>query len=277
MPDSMYAEPSTGLFGEPVPVPAPAAEIIRRAEFAGPGDIYRPVLSRIWDENKPLVVFVGLNPSTADAFVDDPTIAKEIRMARAWGFGGLIMLNVFAYRSTDPAALLTVPDPVGPGNLEAIRKHASGRPVICAWGRVNKRLAEHAQRVRDLLVDLSRGGTGTALNALGYTKDGQPRHPLYVPDAAKLVPFPPPRAPEPSTAQSGDPGNATRGAAVDRARADLGFVIDARLALDVEQMEIDLLSRTSGIPADQMRQRLAAATLAELTDWAAAINETLPE
>lgn len=102
---------------------------------------YRYVLTRIWDETKPTVVFIGLNPSTADEEVDDKTIRKCIGYAKRWGYGKLIMVNLFAFRSTDPSMLKRVEDPVGPDNDSYIQKCVSeSNLVIACWGNHGKLL-----------------------------------------------------------------------------------------------------------------------------------------
>ena len=100
--------------------------MLRSAAFS-PCRRYRYCLSRVWNPKLPSVMFVGLNPSTADEQEDDPTVRRCIGFARNWNFGGLILVNLFAYRSTDPADLLRVDDPVGPGNDKHILASAAGQ------------------------------------------------------------------------------------------------------------------------------------------------------
>ena len=116
-------------------------------------------------------MFVGLNPSTADAAVDDPTIRRCVRFAKDWGFGGILMLNVFAYRSTDPNRLRVVEDPVGPMNDQAFAFFRM-KPglIVAAWG--SKCPPEREREVLDLIW--------RPVYALGKTKIGRPRHPLYL-------------------------------------------------------------------------------------------------
>src|SRR5580693_6443581 len=104
------------------------------AIFSGCGR-YRYTLNRIWDPTLRTVLFVGLNPSTATARIDDPTIRRCVRFARDWGFGSLAMANLFAYRSTCPSALPSVRDPIGPRNnwwLSFLRNRVD--LVVAAWG-----------------------------------------------------------------------------------------------------------------------------------------------
>jgi hypothetical protein len=135
---------------------------------------YRYILTRIWDENKPPAVFIMLNPSTADAEEDDPTIRRCINFAKGWGMGGIKVVNVFAYRATDPKELLKAADPVGIENYNHIEETINNAGiVIIACGVVNKRLGQPYKKALDILY-------GTDIYCLGVTKEGYPRHPLYL-------------------------------------------------------------------------------------------------
>jgi hypothetical protein len=152
---------------------------------------YRYALTRHWGA-EPSLRFVMLNPSTADAALDDPTIRRCIGFARREGFGGLVVLNLYAYRATDPKALLTCADPVGPGNDDMLRAHMRSsvgvaRPVVAAWG-TNARV-DRVKQVLDLCPEVD-------WRCLGTTKDGHPRHPLYVRGDQPLVPLPTTQKPE---------------------------------------------------------------------------------
>ncbi|MBS9476185.1 DUF1643 domain-containing protein [Ancylobacter radicis] len=124
-------------------------------------------------------IFIMLNPSTADGNDDDPTIRRCVGFARAWGYDRLEVINLFAHRATDPQALLALThndDPVGPRNREAFDAVLfGGHPVgtiICAWGAHGAHLGQD---------ETALGWLGArARHALGLTKDGHPRHPLYV-------------------------------------------------------------------------------------------------
>ena len=116
-------------------------------------------------------MFVGLNPSTADESADDPTIRRCVRFARDWGFDGLFMVNLFAYRATQPADMLSVDDAVGPENDEwLVRIGAEAGLVVAAWGN------HGAHQSRDKAVRRMFPN----INHLGLTAIGQPRHPLYL-------------------------------------------------------------------------------------------------
>lgn len=146
---------------------------------------YRYRLTRQWAAG-PLLPFVMLNPSTADALADDPTIRRCIGFARREGAAGILVANLYALRATDPAVMLHDPDPVGPENDEHLRELQAmaawdGSPIIAAWG-VNA----EPERVEAARAILSRGD----LRCLGVTKAGAPRHPLYVRGDAPLVPWP---------------------------------------------------------------------------------------
>lgn len=139
---------------------------------------YRYALWREWDPSGPTVLFVGLNPSTADHRHDDPTIRRCIGFARAWGFGRLAVGNLFAYRTPHPALLKQAAAPVGRANDRWLRRLAAEADlVVAAWG------VHGAHRERSAAVL----GYLPAPKCLGTTKDGAPRHPLYLPKAAALT------------------------------------------------------------------------------------------
>ncbi len=146
------------------------------AEFGGKDKEYRYALRRVWNESLDSVLFVMMNPSTADPFVDDPTVAKCQRYARAWGYGTLWVGNTFAYRATNQKHLLQVPDPVGPLNDEWLLKMAAQAGIIVlAYGKPHDKLR---QRGRDVASLLRR--EGHKLHMLKLCKDGTPSHPLYL-------------------------------------------------------------------------------------------------
>lgn len=145
---------------------------------------YRYLLTRIWDTSTQPMVWVMLNPSTADAMEDDATIRRCVGFARRERCGGIAVVNLFALRSTDPRALRDHTDPVGPHNDPFIRQAAGrGGLVVAAWGAGG---ALH-DRGRQVTGALSRAGI--SLTAFGVTSTGQPRHPLYLPGTAALAPY----------------------------------------------------------------------------------------
>jgi hypothetical protein len=148
-------------------------------EFSGaifsPCGQYRYRLWRTWNAHRPTITFVMLNPSTADDARNDPTVERCQRRAQAMGYGGLRVANVFALRSTDPAALYAAEDPVGPDNDAAILALAGEAAlVVCAWG-THGQLRGRGQAVLRLLRS-----AGARAHHLGLNADGTPKHPLYV-------------------------------------------------------------------------------------------------
>lgn len=132
---------------------------------------YRYSLWRQWAPG-PQVMFVGLNPSTADATLDDPTIRRCIGFARAWGYTGLVMTNLFAWRDTAPRKMLAADDPVGPDNDRVLKvAHGKATLTVAAWG-VHGTHGGRDNNVRALLP---------RLHYLRLTKGGHPGHPLYLP------------------------------------------------------------------------------------------------
>jgi hypothetical protein len=131
---------------------------------------YRYRLDRRWGPG-PRVVWLMLNPSTADAEQDDATIRRIRAFSQGWGFSALTVVNLYAWRTTDPAGLWTAADPVGPDNDRHIAEVCATSHVIAAWGA-------HARPDRIAAVLALPGMDG--LRALAVTKTGQPRHPLYL-------------------------------------------------------------------------------------------------
>jgi hypothetical protein len=141
---------------------------------------WRYSLTRTWRADRGTIVFIGLNPSSADEVKNDPTVSRCIGFARRWGYGGMVMLNAFAYRATDPKDLKKAPDPVGPHNdyWILIQSFAADVVVGC-WGN-HGRFRDRETRVVELVPRLL---------CFGKTKLGCPKHPLYLPGDAKLEPF----------------------------------------------------------------------------------------
>jgi len=133
------------------------------------------------------LVVVGLNPSTADANQDDPTVRRCVALARQLGKAGLCLINVYALRSTDPRLLGRHPDPVGPENHRIARETLQTTPlVLAAWGR--RADPEHIHGIRDLSPNWL---------CLGLNKDGSPKHPLYVAQSITPIPWSSPPDPHP--------------------------------------------------------------------------------
>lgn len=153
-----------------------------------PDRAYRWWLRRQWDVFNPRrMVFIGLNPSTATAKEDDPTIRRWAGFAQREGCGSMLVLNLFALRATDPRAMLVHPDPVGERNDIVLVAGAMESPdrVVACWGAHGGHLGRDRQ-VWEIL-------TGAPLWCLGTTRDGHPRHPLYLPAKEPLVPWAPRR------------------------------------------------------------------------------------
>jgi hypothetical protein len=137
---------------------------------------YRYTLSRTWDESLPVVLWVLLNPSTADAELDDPTLRKGIGFAKRWGFGGVIFVNLFAFRATKPKNMRAADDPVGSMNdLHIFAAAGEAEKIVLAWGRHGA----HQGRDEDVVHRLRACASGK-LYCLGKNKDGSPRHPLML-------------------------------------------------------------------------------------------------
>ncbi|MDP9281764.1 MAG: DUF1643 domain-containing protein [Chloroflexota bacterium] len=145
---------------------------------------YRYRLWRRWDRSRPAIAFCMLNPSTADARRDDPTIRRCIGFARDWGYGGIEVVNIFALRATDPRELRSARDPVGPRNDAFMLRAAAASAVVVAWG-VHGALRDRGSEALRLFGPRSR------LLALGRTRSGAPRHPLHLPRDADATEYAP--------------------------------------------------------------------------------------
>lgn len=141
---------------------------------------YRYALTRWWDGSLPVVAFIGLNPSTADGSVDDQTIRRCTAYANAWGYGSLVMLNLFALRATNPKELKKAQDPVGPRNDYFIcsRCRDADKIIVC-WGT----LGDYLCRDKAILSSIP----GLKTYCLKQTVKGFPSHPLYL--RKDLAPF----------------------------------------------------------------------------------------
>ncbi|HEX5426516.1 MAG TPA: DUF1643 domain-containing protein [Candidatus Acidoferrales bacterium] len=148
---------------------------------------YRYSLTRRWGDGN-CVTWLMLNPSTADANIDDATIRKCIGFSKRWGYARMIVVNLFGLRSTDPRALAKSDDPVGPQNDWYLHEaFMEGHEVICAWG-CTQHLTTGPLRLRIGMV-LSKIPTHHSKMCLGRRKDGAPRHPLMLPYSTPLQPL----------------------------------------------------------------------------------------
>lgn len=149
-----------------------------------PGQVYRYTLRRGWNCGKGTLCVILLNPSTADATKLDPTLRRCVAFAIAWGYSDLVVLNLFALRSTDPGKLKQVADPEGPMNDHAILSEARQADcVVCGWG-FHGQLRGRAVRVVEMLraAEITLWKIGPEVTA-----NGQPRHPLYLSSALRPV------------------------------------------------------------------------------------------
>jgi len=159
----------------------------------GTGDgRYRYVLTRTWSPADQGITWVMLNPSTATAEEDDPTIRRCIGFSQMWGYGGMTIVNLFAYRATDPAELFRVDDPTGPMNHHHIERQIQRTSlVVAAWGAGHNASFGGIAVDDPISVESFCHRAGVPLKCLGRTRSGAPRHPLYVKGTTPLEPFGP--------------------------------------------------------------------------------------
>jgi hypothetical protein len=156
-------------------------EYIKDAVFS-PDRKHRYALIRVWNNELPRIMFIGLNPSTANEKENDPTIRRVINFAKGWGFGGVYMCNLFSFVTPYPSELKKAKD-----NLENdfhLRYYTSiSKEVLCAWGAFPE-IGERSSQVYKMLKNYS-----AEFSALQINKNGSPKHPLYVKADIKRVPF----------------------------------------------------------------------------------------
>ena len=159
---------------------------MKRRKFSKSGAVFsdcrkfRYALWRMWDGDKPLVMIIGLNPSTADEKVNDPTITRCISFARSWGYGGVCVTNLFGFRATAPTELKSYHDPIGKENDAWVHEMAKEAAIkVAAWGNHGKFL----NRSVDFLSSLDQ------LHCIKMNKSGEPAHPLYLKAELKPVPM----------------------------------------------------------------------------------------
>jgi hypothetical protein len=153
------------------------------AVFSDDG-IYRYALWRTWSAYKPPLMFIGLNPSTANQLSNDPTITRLITRANNEGYGGILAGNLYALVSSNPCELTnTTFDPVGPETNDYLRQMIGmAKTVLCAWGSFS---AISNNRIDDVTAMISDP------YCLGVNRDGNPKHPLYIPYSSPIVKFTP--------------------------------------------------------------------------------------
>lgn len=167
--------------------------MIRSAVISECG-LYRYELRRVWDEQKPLCAWIMLNPSTADAEQDDPTIRKCIGFAQRWGCGGILIGNLFAFRATKPRDLWKADDPRGPNNEFHLERIIESTPaLILAWGGMPNRSAfQRAARAlypHQVMTRVLPGGSRPVCFGRTQGQYQQPRHPLMLAYTTALVPY----------------------------------------------------------------------------------------
>ncbi len=144
---------------------------------------YRYTLKHEWDASLPCIAWIGLNPSTADESKLDPTLRRVKDFSQRWGYGSFIMLNLFAYRATDPEMMKCRDDPVGPYNDGHILTSISHcKQIVVCWGRHGG----YAGRGEDVIRKIARI---RPISCLNLNKDGTPIHPLYVKADTPLKPL----------------------------------------------------------------------------------------
>lgn len=156
---------------------APMIDVTSRSAELSPCGRYRYQLSRTLATltGAGTCTFVMLNPSTADHEADDQTIRQCLGFTEAWGYGRLLVANLFAWRATLPRDMYAAIDPVGMGNDQWIlQAAAASNRIVCAWG------AHGRHRGRGEAVATLLRGAGHRIHYLGLTKAGEPRHPLYL-------------------------------------------------------------------------------------------------
>ena len=179
--DSRFAQPRQRVGGS-----ALTDLLVKRSAVISECGTYRYELRRVWNDRLPPYVSGMLNPSTADHEIDDPTIIRNWRRAEAVGCGSLIVWNLGAARTTEPAKWRQMPDPIGPENDDHIRRilgecwRRSGTAVV-GWGTLGSFMG------RDKIARRIAAEAGVTLYCLGTTRDGQPRHPLYIANAQPLL------------------------------------------------------------------------------------------
>lgn len=150
-----------------------------------PCNKYRYVLRRTWNERISAIGIVALNPSTADATADDPTVKKCVKLARFWGYGGIVLVNLFAWRATEKKEIKTIYDPIGPNNDKEIQKALNDvDDVLVAWGEYGAYL-NRSTKVRAILKQLPKKYVCIKQNI-----SGEPTHPLYQKDDSANQLFP---------------------------------------------------------------------------------------
>jgi hypothetical protein len=170
--------------------------VLRDAVISEDG-LYRYSLTRQWGESNVGPLFIMLNPSKADADVDDPTVRKCIGFAQRWGYDAMRVVNLFAFRATEPDELIGARDARGPLNAEVVRGEISiaafrDVPIVAAWGGwwSARQRGPYWRGLPRINVERTVQDFGGRPLCLGVTNDGSPRHPCRLPYSTPLVPWP---------------------------------------------------------------------------------------
>jgi hypothetical protein len=166
-----------GFTLKPPPTRIASDRLVFSAVLAGPGNCYRYELRRVWNAELPLLVVCMLNPSNADHQVNDPTILALVHFAAMWGYGGILVINLFAYRASSPAEMMGADSPIGPDNHRYIEDafvyaKANGGKLLAAWGNGG------TFEGRDEWFCGRARMHGLQLICLGTTKGWHPKHPM---------------------------------------------------------------------------------------------------
>lgn len=150
-----------------------------RSAIISPCGLYRNRLIRRWAESGPIMLLLGLNPSTADGETDDPTNRRVVSFAQRELCAAVIMENLFPFRATNPKDMMAATDPAGPDNMDWILRAAndareSGGPIVAAWGAHGGHMNQDMRVLSALLQD------GHKIMCFGVTRGGHPKHPLYL-------------------------------------------------------------------------------------------------
>lgn len=159
-------------------------EGISGAIFSDHNKRFRYALWRFWRPNEPKLLFIGLNPSTANVIKDDPTIRRLIGFAKSWGFGGLFVGNLFSLVTANPNALWISPSPEqpnGPNDIAIERMHELSNKVMVGWGNEGRNAGLRPRAILALL--------GNPVFCIKMTKIGEPGHPLYMPLSSHLTTY----------------------------------------------------------------------------------------
>lgn len=157
-----------------------------RAAVFSPCRKWRYHLQHVWDDSQANLIWMMLNPSTADELKNDPTVERCEQRARMWGFGGVEVFNIFSYRATDPDDMKAYIDPIGPNNddwMIQFAKKSQSTTAIIGWGEHGK----HRGR-GEAVLDIIKRHNGQ-VNALKVNASGHPKHPLYIGYKQKASPF----------------------------------------------------------------------------------------